>query len=142
VSERKGREARKNKLNRVQESGLDVAEWELGGPRVLAYFSTNVDRGKGAVGVDVDGVMDVGAEGGDEVRGCVGVEGLDPGDVVEKLTVDEFLRREPDVAARLVVDCVLVRVAVGSEARWGGEQVVKGADVNSGVKHGGRERSG
>jgi len=59
---------------------------------VLAYFGTNVDWGKGAIGVDVDGVMGVGAEGGDKVRGCIGVEVLGPGDVVEELTVDKFLR--------------------------------------------------
>jgi len=91
VSEPKGREARKDKLNRVQKSGLDVAERELGGPRVLAYFGTDVDRGESAIGVNVDGVMGVGAEGGDEIRGCVGVEVLGPGDVVKELAVDEFL---------------------------------------------------
>jgi len=46
------------------------------------------------------------------------------------------------VAARLVVDRVLVRVAVGSEARWGGKEVLKGADVDGGIKYWGRERSG
>jgi len=92
VSEPKGREARKDKLNQVQKGGLDVTEWESGGPWVLAYFGTDVDRGEGAVGVDVDGVMGVGAEGSDEVGGCVGVEVLGPGDVVEELTVDKFLR--------------------------------------------------
>jgi len=91
VSKPKGRKMRENKLNRVQKGGLDVAERELGGPRVLAYFGTNVDRGKGAVGVDVDGVVGVGAEGSDEVWGCVGVEVLGPGDVVEELAVDELL---------------------------------------------------
>jgi len=50
---------RKNKLNRVQKGGLNVAERELGGPRVLAYFGTDVDRGESAVGVDVDRVMGV-----------------------------------------------------------------------------------
>ena len=92
MSEPKGRETGKDKLNRVQEGGLDVTEGELGGPRVLAYFGTDVDRGEGAVRVDVDGVMGVGAERSDEVGGRVGVEGLGPGDVVEELTVDEFLR--------------------------------------------------
>ena len=58
---------------------------------MLAYFGTDVDWGKGAVGVDVDGVMGVGAEGSDEVWGCVGVEVLGPGDMVEELTVDKFL---------------------------------------------------
>ena len=92
MSEPKGREASKDKLNRVQKSGLDVAERELGGPRVLAYFGTDVDRGESAVGVNVDGVMGVGAKGGDEIRGCVGVEVLGPGDVFKELAVDEFLQ--------------------------------------------------
>ena len=91
MSEPKGREARKNKLNRVQECGLDVTEGEFGGPQVLAYFGTDVDRGEGAVRVDVDGVVGVGAEGGDEVGGCVGVEVLGLGDVVKELAVDKFL---------------------------------------------------
>jgi len=58
---------------------------------VFAYFGIDVDRGKGTIGVDVDRVMGVGAEGGDEVRGCGGVEVLGPGDVVEELAVDELL---------------------------------------------------
>jgi len=41
--------------------------------------------------VDVDGVMGIGAEGSDEVWGCVGVEVLGPGDVVEELAVDKLL---------------------------------------------------
>jgi len=92
VSEPKGREARKDKLNRVQKGGLDITERKIGGPQVLAYFGTDVDRGKGAVGVDVDGVMGVSAEGGDEVRGCGGVKVLGPGDVIEELAIDKFLR--------------------------------------------------
>jgi len=44
------------------------------------------------------------------------------------------------VTTLLVVDRVLVRVAVGREARWGGEEVFEGADVNCRVKY--RERSG
>jgi len=55
---------------------------------VLAYFGTNVDWGESAVGVDVDGVMGIGAERGDEVQGCSGVEVLGPGDVVKELAVD------------------------------------------------------
>ena len=58
---------------------------------MLAYFGADVDWGKGAVGVDVDRVMGVGAEGGDEVWGCGGVEVLGPGDVVEELAIGEFL---------------------------------------------------
>jgi len=91
VSEPKGREARENKLNQVQEGGLDVTEGELGGPQVLAYFGTDVDWGEGAVGVDMNGVVGVGAEGSDEVGGHVGVKVLGPGDMVEELAVDEFL---------------------------------------------------
>jgi len=142
VSEPKGRETRKDKLNRVQEGGLDVTEGEFRGPQVLAYFGTDVDQGEGAVGVDVDGVMGVGAEGGDKVGGCVSVKVLGPGDVIEESTIDEFLRREPNVTTLFIMDRVLVRVSVGREARWGGEEIFKGADVDSGVKYGGRERSG
>jgi len=91
VSEPKGREAREHKLNRVQKGGLDIAKGELGGPRMLAYFGTDVDRGEGAVGVDVDGVMGVGAEGSDEVGRCVGIEVLGPGDMIKELAVDKFL---------------------------------------------------
>jgi len=46
------------------------------------------------------------------------------------------------MTALLVVDRVLMRVAVGSEARRGGEKVLEWADVDRGVKYGGRERSG
>jgi len=109
---------------------------------VLAYFGADVDRGKGAVGVDVDGVVGIGAEGGDEVQGCGSVEVLGPGDVVEELTVDKFLRGKPNVTTLLVVDCVLMRVAVGREARRGGEEVLEGADVDCWVKYQDRERSG
>jgi len=142
VSEPKGREAQENKLDRVQKGGLDISEREFGGPRVFAYFGTDVDRGESAVGVDMDGVMGVGAEGGNEVRGCVGVEVLGPGDVIEELAVNELLGREPNMTTLLVVYRVLMRVSVGSEARRGGEEVFEGTDVNGGVKYGGRERSG
>jgi len=142
VSEPKGREAREDKLNRVQKSGLDVAERELGGPQVFAYFGTDVDRGKGAVRVDVDGVVGIGAKGGDEVGGCVSIEVLDPGDMIEELAVDELLGREPDVTTLLVVYCVLMRVSVGSEARRGGEEVLEEADVDGRIKRWYRERSG
>jgi len=142
VSEPKGREARENKLNRVQKGGLDVAEWELGGPRVLAYFGANVDRGEGAVGVDVDGVVGVGTERGDKVGGCVGIKVLGPGDVIEELAVNELLGREPNVTTLLVVYRVLMRVSVGSEARQGGEEVLEGTNVDGRVEYGGWERSG
>jgi len=46
------------------------------------------------------------------------------------------------VTTLLVVDRVLVRVAVGREARWGGEEVFEGADVDCRVKYQDRERSG
>jgi len=58
---------------------------------VFAYFGTDVDQGESAIGVDVDGVMGIGAEGSDKVGGCVGVKVLGPRDVVEELAVDKFL---------------------------------------------------
>jgi len=91
VREPKGKEVRKDKLNRVQEGGLDITKGEVGGPWVLAYFGTDVDWGKGAVRVDVDGVVGVSVEWGDEVWGCSGVKVLGPGDMVEELAIDEFL---------------------------------------------------
>jgi len=91
VREPKGREARKDKLNRVQKGGLDVTEGEVGGLWVLAYFGTDVDWGKGAVGVDMDGVVGIGMEGGNKVWGCGGIKVLGPGDVVEELAIDKFL---------------------------------------------------
>jgi len=45
------------------------------------------------------------------------------------------------MAVLLVVDHVLVRVAVGREARQGGEEVFKGADIDCGIKYQERERS-
>ena len=59
---------------------------------MLAYFGTDVDWGEHAVRVDVDGVMGVGAERGDEEGGCGGVKVLGLGNVVEELAVDKFLR--------------------------------------------------
>jgi len=109
---------------------------------VLAYFGTDVDRGKGAVGVDVDGVVGISTEGSDEVQGCGGVEVLGPGDVIEELAVDKFLRRKPNVAVLLIMDHVLMRVTVGREARWGGEEVFEGGDIDCRVKYQDRERSG
>jgi len=58
---------------------------------VLAYFGTDVDRGKGAVRVDVDGVVGIGMEQGDKEGGCGGVEVLGLGNVVQELAVDKFL---------------------------------------------------
>jgi len=142
VSEPKGRETREDKLNQVRKGGLDIAKGELGGPQVLAYFGTDVDRGEGAIGVDVDGVVGVGAEGSDKIWGCVGVEVLGPGDVVEELTVDELLGREPNVTTLFVMYCVLMRVSIGSEARRGSEEVLERADVDGRIKRWYRERSG
>jgi len=108
---------------------------------VLAYFGTDVDWGESAVRVDVDRVMGVGAEGSDEVWGCVGIKVLDPGDVIEELAVDKFLGQEPNMTTLLIVDCVLMRVSVGREARRGGKEVLEGANVDCRVKYQDRERS-
>jgi len=42
----------------------------------------------------------------------------------------------------LVVNGVLVRVAGGREARWGGEEVLEGGDIDHRVEYGERSRSG
>jgi len=59
---------------------------------VLAYFGTDVDQGECAIRVDVDGVMGVSTERGDKEGGYGGVKVLGPGNVVEELAVDKFLR--------------------------------------------------
>jgi len=46
------------------------------------------------------------------------------------------------VTTLLVVDCVLMRVSVGREARRGGEEVLERADVNGWIKRWYREWSG
>ena len=89
---------------------------------MLAYFGTDVDQGKGAVRVDVDGVEGISTERGDEERGLSLLKINLPGDSVEKVGVNEFFTGIPDVAALLIDDGVLVWVVVvGSEARWGGK---------------------
>jgi len=133
VREPNRREAGEDKLNRVQEGGLDITEREVGGPWVFAYFGTDVDQRESAIRVDVDGVMGVGTEGCDKEGGGSMVEVLDPWDGSEELTTNKFFRREPNVTTGLIVDCVLVRVVVGREARQGGEEVVEGANVDSWV---------
>jgi len=142
VSEPRRREARKYKFNRVQKGGLDIAEGEFGGPQMLAYFGADVDWGEGAVRMDVDGVVGVGAEGGDKVGGCVSIEVLGPGDMIEELAVDELLGQEPNVTTLLVVYCVLMRVSIGREARRGGEEILKQADIDGWIECRYWERSG
>ena len=96
--------ARKHKFNRVQKGGLDITEGEIEGPRVLAYFGTDVDWGEGAVGVDEDGVEGVGAEQGDK-KGGLNLLKIDlPGNMIEEVGVDEFFAGVPDVAFLLVDD--------------------------------------
>jgi len=46
------------------------------------------------------------------------------------------------VTVLLIVDHVLMRMSVGREARWGGEEVFEWGDVNCQVKYWDRERSG
>jgi len=62
--------------------------------------------------------------------------------VTEELAIDELFGQEPNMAACLVVDRVLVRVAVGKEARWGGEEVFEWTDIDGRVEYRGSKRSG
>ena len=112
---------------------------------MLAYFGTDVDRGKGAVRVDEDGVEDVGAEWGDKERGLNLLKIDLPGNVVEEVGVDKFFAGVPDVVALLVDDGVLVRVVVvRNKARRGGKEVGEGEEVGGkrGEEGGGRRRGG
>ena len=110
---------------------------------MLAYFGTDVDRGKGAVGVDEDGVKGIGAEQSDE-KGCLSLLKIDlPGDVVEEVSVNELFAGVPDVVVLLVDDGVLMRVVVvRSKARWGSEEVGEGEEVGGGRWQGGGGNGG
>jgi len=46
------------------------------------------------------------------------------------------------MAVLFIVDCILVRVTVGREARWGSEEVLEGGNVDCRIKYGERSRSG
>ena len=59
---------------------------------MLAYFGTDVDWGKHTVQMDVDGVVGISAEGGNEERGCRGIKVLGLGNIVKELAVDKLLR--------------------------------------------------
>ena len=112
---------------------------------MLAYFGTDVDRGKGTVGVDVDGVEGVGVEWGDEEGGLSFLKIDLLGNMVEEVGVDELFAGVPDVAVLLVDDGVLVRVVViRSKARRGGEEMGEGKEVGGewGEESGGRRRGG
>ena len=99
---------------------------------MLSYFGTNVDRGKGAVRVDVDGVEGIGVERSDKERGLNFLK-IDPScDSAEEVGVNELFAGVPDVMVLLVDNGVLVRVVVvRSKAGRGSEEVGKGEEVGS-----------
>ena len=112
---------------------------------MLAYFGTDVDRGEGAVRVDVDGVKGIGAERSDK-KGCLSLLKINlPGDVVEEVGINELFMEVPDVAVLLVDDGVLMRmVVIRNKAGRGGEEVGKGKEVGGewGEEGDGRRRGG
>ena len=136
---------RENKLNQVQKGGLNVTKGEVRGPRVLAYFGTDVDRGKGAVGVDEDGVEGVGAEWCDK-KWCLNLLEVNPScNSPKEVGVNKFFLGIPDVTVLLVDDGVLVRVVVVcSKAGRGSEEVSEGKEVGGerGEEGGGRRQGG
>ena len=81
-----------DKLNQVQEGGLDVTEREVGGPQVLAYFGTDVDWGEHAIRMVIDRVVGISAERSDKEWGGGVVEVLDPWNGTGELATDKFLR--------------------------------------------------
>ena len=97
---------------------------------MLAYFGTDVDRGKGAVGVDEDGVEGVGAERGDK-EWRLNLLKIDlPCNVVEEVCVNKFFAGVPDVAVLFVDDRVLMGVVVvRNKAGRGSEEVGEGEEV-------------
>jgi hypothetical protein len=99
--------------------------------------------GEGPVGGELDGVVLVGPEGGDEVLGVV-TEGVPKGDELEEVSQEVFFLRRPDLLTAFVDDGVLVRVAVvGGGARWGGEEVWEELSfVEAGKQEDGEDGSG
>ena len=69
---------------------------------MLAYFGTDMDRGKGTVGVNVDGVEGVGAERSDKKWGLNLLKIDFPCDGTEEVGVDKLFPGVPDVAVLLV----------------------------------------
>ena len=65
------RETSKSKLEGVNEGRLHVAEREVEGRGVSSYFCTKVDVGEGAVGSELDVVVNEGAEGSNKEVGVV-----------------------------------------------------------------------
>ena len=111
---------------------------------MLAYFGTDVDWGKGAVRVDVDGVEGVGAEWGDKKR-CLNLLKVNlPCDGAEEVGVNKFFMGVPDMAVLLVDDGVLVGVVViCCKARRGSKEVGEGKEVGSkGCEEGSGRRRG
>ena len=99
---------------------------------MLAYFGTNVDWGKGTVGVDVDGVESVSVEWSNKEGGRPFLQIDLSCDSPKEVGVYELFLGVPDMAVLLVYDRVLVGVVVvGGEARWGGEEVGKGKEIGS-----------
>ena len=112
---------------------------------MLAYFGTDVDRGKGAVGVDKDGVEGVGMERSDKKQRLNLLEVDSPCNGPEEVGVNKFFSGVPDVAVLLIDDGVLVRVVVvHSKARWGSEEIGEGKEVGGerGEEGGGRRWGG
>ena len=97
---------------------------------MLAYFGTDVDWGKGTVGVDVDGVEGVGAERSDKKGGLNLLKINPPCNGAKDVGINEFFAGVPNMAVLLVNDGVLVRVVVvGNKARWDGKEVGEGKEV-------------
>ena len=112
---------------------------------MLAYFGTDVDWGKGAVGVDEDRVEGVGTERSDKKR-CLNLLEVDsPCNGPEEVGVDELFVGVPNVAVLLVDDGILMRVVVvRSKARRGSKEVGESEEVGSerGEEGSGRQRGG
>ena len=104
--------------------------------RMTANLCTQVDVGEGTVGSELNGVVDAGTEGGNEVARVVVKLGK-TGDGAEDVTINELVLGAPDLLSMFVNDSVLMGVGVvGKVARWGGER--REVEVNEGFGDEGR----
>jgi len=80
---------------------------------VPADFGAKVNMRKRAVRIDPDVMENVSAKWGNK-GDWVSLEVGDTGDETEKVVLDEFFLRDPELVSAIVDDCILVRVTINN----------------------------
>jgi len=90
---------------------------------VSANLGAKVNMRKRAVRIDPDVMKNVSAKWGNK-RDWVSLEVRDTGNETEKVTLDEFFLRDPELFSTIVDDCVLMGVSVNGEGTGRGVEEV------------------